>query len=154
MVSLGTIEYIIFIRWKATSVRCTRVLHLMTIVKFALSSISNDWLFWSVNHTLISSYSELNVLKGYDLLEKFLISYQTVYWKQTYIIRTQYSWILFRTVINNITMNYTISVIARCGTFSLLLSLAILFSVLPSSFIVSGVKSSMLYPFLILNVTL
>ena len=32
--------------------------------------------------------------------------------------------------------------------------LVILFSVIPSSFIVSGVKSSRLYPFLILNVTL
>ena len=34
------------------------------------------------------------------------------------------------------------------------LSLVILFSVLPSNFIVSGVKSSRLYPFLILNLTL
>ena len=33
-------------------------------------------------------------------------------------------------------------------------SLAILFSVLSSNFIVSGVKSSRLYPFLLLNVTL
>ena len=36
--------------------------------------------------------------------------------------------------------------------FSPALSLVILFSVLPSNFIVSGVKGSRLYPFLILNV--
>ena len=39
------------------------MLYLITNVKFILSSISNGWLFWSVNHTLISSYSELNVFK-------------------------------------------------------------------------------------------
>ena len=46
------------------------------------------------------------------------------------------------------------SVISRCGTFSLFLSLIILFSVLPSNFIVPGVKSSRLYRFFILNVIL
>ena len=45
-------------------------------------------------------------------------------------------------------------VISRCATFSPFLSLAILFSVLPSNFIVSGVKSSRWYPVLILNVIL
>ena len=45
-------------------------------------------------------------------------------------------------------------VISRCGTFSTFLSLVILFLVLPSNFIVSGVKSSRLYPFLIMNVIL
>ena len=39
------------------------MLYLITIAKLILSSASNDWLFWSVNHTLISSYSELNVFK-------------------------------------------------------------------------------------------
>ena len=39
------------------------ILHLTTIVKFILSSISNDWLFWSANHTIISSYFGLNVFK-------------------------------------------------------------------------------------------
>ena len=28
-----------------------------------LSTISKGWLFWSVNHTTISSYSELNIFK-------------------------------------------------------------------------------------------
>ena len=48
---------------------------------------------------------------------------------------------------------YTASVISRCGTFSPFFSLVTLISVLSSNFIVSGVKSSRLYPFLILNVT-
>ena len=39
------------------------MLPLITIVKFILSSISNGLLFWSVNHSLISSYSELNFFK-------------------------------------------------------------------------------------------
>ena len=39
-------------------------LHLITIVKFMLPSISNGWLFWSVNHTLLFGYSELNVFKN------------------------------------------------------------------------------------------
>ena len=34
------------------------MLHLITIVKFVLSSISNGRLFWSVSHTSISLYSE------------------------------------------------------------------------------------------------
>ena len=38
------------------------IIHLTPIGKFILSSISNGLLFWSVNHTLISSYSELNEL--------------------------------------------------------------------------------------------
>ena len=37
------------------------MLHLITIIKFILSYISNGLLFWSMNHTLVSSYSELNV---------------------------------------------------------------------------------------------
>ena len=45
----------------------------------------------------------------------------------------------------------TTSVISRCHTFSPFLNLVILFSVFPSYFIVSGVKPSRLYPFLILN---
>ena len=44
-----------------------------------LSSISNGWLFWSVNHTW---NSELNVSKKYDLLEKLLINCQMVYLEQ------------------------------------------------------------------------
>ena len=40
------------------------MLHLITIDKFILSSISNGLLFWSVSHTSISLYSELNVFKN------------------------------------------------------------------------------------------
>ena len=60
-------------------------LHLITEVKFILSSIFNGWLFWSVNHTLISSYSESNVFKKIWFVEKVVINYQTVYLEQTYI---------------------------------------------------------------------
>ena len=48
----------------------------------------------------------------------------------------------------------TTSVISKCGTFSLLLFLAILFSVLWSNLIVLHAKSSREYPALILNVNL
>ena len=41
IISLGLIEYLIFIRYKATSVRYTRIFNLITIVKFILFSISN-----------------------------------------------------------------------------------------------------------------
>ena len=37
--------------------------YLITGVKFLLSSISNDWLFWSVDLTSIAWNSELNVFK-------------------------------------------------------------------------------------------
>ena len=40
------------------------MLFLITKVKFILSSISNGWLFWSVNHTLMVWNSELNVFKN------------------------------------------------------------------------------------------
>ena len=40
-------------------------------------------------------------LKRYNLLEKFLITYQTVYWEQTYTILLK----LLIIIINNITMN-------------------------------------------------
>ena len=36
----------------------------MTIVEFILPSISNGLLFWSVNHTTISFYSELKLFKN------------------------------------------------------------------------------------------
>ena len=37
--------------------------YLITKIKFFLSSISNGWLFWSVNHTSMAWNSELNVFK-------------------------------------------------------------------------------------------
>ena len=39
------------------------ICYLNTKVKFILSSISNDWLFWSVDHTSMAWNSELNVFK-------------------------------------------------------------------------------------------
>ena len=79
-------------------------------------------------------------LKWYDLWHKFLIGYRTVYLEQTFTLVTILQW------------TNTTSLILRCGTFSPFFSLVILFSVLKSNFIVSGVKSSRLYLFLILNV--
>ena len=87
------------------------------------------------------------LFKKYDLSDKFLINLQTVYLEQTFTG-------LLNLVGNHYWQYYTTSVISRCSTFSPLLSLVILFSVLPSNFIVSGVKHSRLYPFLILYVIL
>ena len=125
------------------------MLHIITKVKLFLSSISNDWPFWSVNHNSMSWNSELNVfLKKYNLLEKFLINYQTVYLEQKCIK-------LLNLVDNHYWQYYNELILtSRCGPFSPFLSLVILFSVLPSNFIASGVKSSRLHPFLILNVIL
>ena len=53
ILSGGSIEYLIFICY----------FHLITKVKFILSSSSNGLLFCSVNHIIISSYSELKVFK-------------------------------------------------------------------------------------------
>ena len=51
ILSLGSTDYLIFI-----TDFC-----LITKVKFILSSTSNSWLFWCVNHTSMSWNSELNV---------------------------------------------------------------------------------------------
>ena len=42
--------------------------YLITKIKFVLSSVSNGWLFWSVNHTSMVWNSELNVFKGIKLV--------------------------------------------------------------------------------------
>ena len=103
--------------------------------KFILSSISNGWLFWSVNHSSIAWNCESNILKRYDFEGKFLIYYQIVYVEQMYARRLN--------VVDNQYWQYrATSVISNCVTFSSFLSLVVLFSVLPSNFIVSGVKSS------------
>ena len=93
-------------------------------------------------------------LKKYDLLEKYQLVYQTIYLEHSYIILLLIL-ILLIIIINDITMNqYYFCNFNYFCTFSPFLSLVILFSVLPSIFIVSDVKSSRLYPFLILNLTL
>ena len=87
-------------------------------------------------------------LKRYDLLEKFPISYQKLYLEQKCIT-------LLNLVDNHYGKYYNnTSVISRWGANSPILSLVILFLVLPSNFIVSGVKCSRVYPSLILNVIL
>ena len=57
ILSLGSIEYLVFIQWNCV----LWMFYLITKVKFILSSISNGWLFWSVNHTSMSWNSDLNV---------------------------------------------------------------------------------------------
>ena len=42
--------------------------YLITKIKFVLSSVSNGWLFWSVNYTSMVWNSELNVFKGIKLV--------------------------------------------------------------------------------------
>ena len=44
--------------------------YLITKVKFILSSISNGWLFWSVNHTSMYENSELNVFKKIEFVDE------------------------------------------------------------------------------------
>ena len=72
-------------------------------------------------------------VKRYDFLEKFLRDCQMVCLEQVYIefwiLLTMLQW-------TNITF-----VISRCGTFSPFFFSAVSFSVLPSNFIVSGVKA-------------
>ena len=104
-----------------------------------------------MNHTSISSYSELNVFKKIwfvgvisNRLPDGLLGtnvYKT--------LKSCWQWLLIMLQWTN-----TTSVVSKCGTFSPFLSLVILFSVLPSNFTVLGVKSSKLYPFLILTVIL
>ena len=46
ILSLGSIAYLIFIH--------QQILYLIAKVKLILSSFSNGWLFWPVNHTSMS----------------------------------------------------------------------------------------------------
>ena len=74
----------------------------------------------------------------HDFLEKFLIDYQIVYLEQTYIrllnLADNHYWQYYRELI-------LLSVMSRCGTFSPVLFLVILFPVLSSNFIISDVKA-------------
>ena len=124
------------------------MLHLITEVKFILSSISNGWLFWSVSHTSMSWNSELNVFKKIWFIGEISNKLPNGLFG-TSVYKTFESWQLAILQLTN-----TTSVISRCSRFSPFLLLVILFSVLRNNFIVSGVKSSRLYPFLILNVIL
>ena len=121
------------------------MLHLITKVKFNLSSISNGWLFWSVNHTSISWNSELKIFEKIWFVGEISN-------KLPNVCKTLEScWQSLLTILQR--TNIT-SIILRCGIFSQFLYLVVLFSVLPNNFLVSDVKSSRLDPFLILNVIL
>ena len=116
-----------------------------------MSSISNGWLFWFVNHTSIASNSELKDFRKIwfvreipNKLPKGL--FETNVYKT---LKSCWWWLLTLLKWTNKT-----SVILRCSTFAPFLSLVILFSVCPSNLIVSYFKSSRLYQFLILNLIL
>ena len=126
-------------------------LHIIINVKLILSSIFNGWLFWSINHILISLNSDQNVFKKIWFVGKICNKLPNGLFGTNMYKALDSCWLSLLT-----TSQWTnsTSVISRCGTFSPFLSFVILFSALPSSFIVSDVKSSRLYPSLILNVTL
>ena len=90
-------------------------------------------------------------LKIYDLFEKFLTNYQMVYLEQKctrllYLVDNHY-WQYYNELILLLQSQDAVH-------FHCFLSFVILFSVLSSNIIVSGVKSSRLYPSSILNVIL
>ena len=76
-------------------------LHLITIVKFILSSISNGWLFWSVNHTSMSWNSELNVFRNIWFVREISNKLPN----GLFGTNVYNSWILLIIISNNITMN-------------------------------------------------
>ena len=90
---------------------------------FILSSIFSGLEFWSVKHTSVYENSELNIFKNINFFGKD-------------------SWILLIIVLKIWQCINTPSVTSEWGQISQLLSLFISLLVLPSNFIVSGVKSS------------
>ena len=68
----------------------------VTNVKFILSSITNGLLFWTINHTSVYEYSELNVFR--NLLVKSVIIDKMIYLEQ---MNTKH-WILI-TITDNLT---------------------------------------------------
>ena len=87
-------------------------------------------------------------LKRCVLFEKFLTEYQKVYLEQNYVILLNLADNHYLQCCNESILLQYFQVLVHFHRFCLF------FSVLPSNFIVSGVKSSRLYPFLILNVIL
>ena len=97
--------------------------------------ISNDWLFWSASHTSI-------VRIGFTRI-KFVGAISNKLTNDlfgTNVYKTVKS--CWQSLLTTLQWTKTTSVISRCGTFPLFLSIAVLFLVLPSNFIVSGVKIS------------
>ena len=105
---------------------------------FTSSSISSGLEFWSVNHTSTYQSSESNVFKNIFFWVKYLIIDQTIYLEQ---MHTRF----FNFVDNYYWQYYNELLLIQwfldnAGTCSLFSSFLILFLVLPSNFILSGVK--------------
>ena len=113
--------------------------YLITRVKFILSFISNDWLFWFANHTSIAWNSELNVFRKIWLFGEIFNRLPNDLLGTNLYKTLESCWQALLTILR---WSNTTSVISRCGTFSPLLFLVILFPVLSSNFIVLGAKSS------------
>ena len=86
-----------------------------------MSSISNGWLFWAVNHASMVWNSELNVFKKIWFAGEF----------SNRIPNGLFGTNVYKTHISLLTIlqwTNTTSVISRCGTFSQFLSLVNFFS--------------------------
>ena len=89
--------------------------------------------------------SELNVLKKIWFVGKISIRLPNGLFEKNVYTTLESCWWSLVTLLQ---WTNTLSVISSFNTFSLLLSLVVLFWVLRSNFFFSGIKSSRLYPFL------
>ena len=106
---------------------------------FILSSVSRDLEFWSVNHNSIYENSELKVFKNINFFDEIPSNWPNDLLGTNVYKTLESCWQLLLTVLQ---CTNTTSVISKWGTFSPFSSLVILLLVLPSNYIVSGVKSS------------
>ena len=120
----------------------------MTKVEFILSSVSNGWLFWSVNHTSMAWNSELNVFGKIWFFGEIFNELPNDLFGTNVYKTLESCWQSLSLILQWTNTTFAIS---KFGTFSPFLFLVILFSAFPSYFIVSGVNSR-LYPVLVLNV--
>ena len=79
--------------------------YLITKPKFILCSVSNGWLFWSVNHTSKYENSELNVFKNMKFVGEVLIIGQILYLEQICIQNSYFFLNFLIIVVDNVTMN-------------------------------------------------
>ena len=126
-------------------------LWLITKVMFILSSISSSLEFWSVNHTSIYENSWLNAFKNIYFLGEISSN-----WPRDFLGIDSYKTLesCWQPLSTKLQWTNTTSVFSKLGTFSIFLSLVILFLLLARNFIFSGVKSLRWYPFFISNVIL
>ena len=105
---------------------------------FSFSSISSGLEFWSVYHGSICENSESNVFKDIKFLGEMFNNWPNDLLGTNVYKTLEFCWQLLLRTLKCI---YTASEIPKRGTFSPFLSSVILLLVLPSNFIVSGVKS-------------